>query len=332
MLCHPHDDISAGVIANGGEGDNLCGTITVTKTDSWTGKALAGATFTLYWGPCDKNGKPVGPAVDSPSTLTNPVTTDSTGTATFSPVYFQWWGGKEYCVVETGVPAGYTGAAAGQTVTVYGHYHTYVNDKRTETCTAPTKDDGDHSATADNGETLPNICVTAASFKNDPIPVTLTVHKYGSTPTGNVPLSGAGFTLEQGGAAASANVNGSPSCVTDGTGTCTISNIEVAGSYSLVETAPPGATWTVAPPTPLTIVLGENQVATVVDAAVTVTTAPSTAASGGATTAAVTGATTVHTGEAFAGSRPYVLGALALGGSLLGLGLVRRRNLRKVDA
>ena len=40
----------------------------------------------------------------------------------------------------------------------------------------------------------------------------------------------------------------------------------------------------------------------------------------------IEGATTVHTGEPFAGSTPYVLAVLAFGLSLLGLGAVRRRR------
>jgi hypothetical protein len=51
--------------------------------------------------------------------------------------------------------------------------------------------------------------------------------------------------------------------------------------------------------------------------------APVTAA---AKDAAITGATTVHTGEPWAGSTPYVLAVLALGLSLLGFGQVRRRR------
>ncbi len=45
-----------------------------------------------------------------------------------------------------------------------------------------------------------------------------------------------------------------------------------------------------------------------------------------ASDSAITGATTVHTGEPWAGSTPYVLAVLALGLSLLGLGQVRRRR------
>ena len=140
------------VTPNGTEGDNLCGTDHDHKTDSWTGKALAGAGFTLYWGPCPKTGLPDShDAVDSPSSLTNPVTTDSSGAATFTPVYFKWWGGKQYCVVETTVPAGYSGASP-QTVTVYGSYS--VPESDTRTCTAPT-DNQDQSNVAE----LPQICV-----------------------------------------------------------------------------------------------------------------------------------------------------------------------------
>jgi len=55
---------------------------------------------------------------------------------------------------------------------------------------------------------------------------------------------------------------------------------------------------------------------------------PSTAAGGGAATpeAAVNGATTVHTGLPWAGSKPYALGALTAGGALFGAGLLMRRR------
>jgi MYXO-CTERM domain-containing protein len=51
-----------------------------------------------------------------------------------------------------------------------------------------------------------------------------------------------------------------------------------------------------------------------------------TAAATGAAPTVIGGATTVHTGEPWAGSRPYVVVVFALGLSLLGLGEVRRRR------
>ena len=47
---------------------------------------------------------------------------------------------------------------------------------------------------------------------------------------------------------------------------------------------------------------------------------------------AVAGATAVHTGESFAGSAPYVVATLAVGGSLIGLGLARRRCAQRRTA
>jgi hypothetical protein len=59
-------------------------------------------------------------------------------------------------------------------------------------------------------------------------------------------------------------------------------------------------------------------------------TSPSSSVPVHATTAAstgpVVGATTVHTGEPWAGSRPYVVGVIALGLSLMGLGYFERRR------
>jgi hypothetical protein len=47
---------------------------------------------------------------------------------------------------------------------------------------------------------------------------------------------------------------------------------------------------------------------------------------------AISGATTVHTGEPWAGSTPYVLLVLGFGLSLLGFGGIRRRRVAKVSA
>jgi fimbrial isopeptide formation D2 family protein/uncharacterized repeat protein (TIGR01451 family) len=63
----------------------------------------------------------------------------------------------------------------------------------------------------------------------------------------------------------------------------------------------------------------------------TTTTSPVTKVSAGTTPTAIKGASTVHTGEPWAGSTPYVLTALAFGISLLSLGtLVRRRRAARV--
>ncbi len=58
----------------------------------------------------------------------------------------------------------------------------------------------------------------------------------------------------------------------------------------------------------------------------TTTTSPVTAAATGGAPAAIDGASTVHTGEPWAGSTPYVLAVLAFGISLLGLGAEMRRR------
>jgi len=56
----------------------------------------------------------------------------------------------------------------------------------------------------------------------------------------------------------------------------------------------------------------------------TTTTAPPTAAGGGKST--ISGATTVHTGEPWAGSTPFVAATAGLGAMLLGTGLLWRRR------
>jgi hypothetical protein len=59
-----------------------------------------------------------------------------------------------------------------------------------------------------------------------------------------------------------------------------------------------------------------------------VTTPPATALVLPAPTSDISGVTTVHTGEAFAGSTPYVLAVSATGFGLIGFGLLRRRQVR----
>lgn len=58
-----------------------------------------------------------------------------------------------------------------------------------------------------------------------------------------------------------------------------------------------------------------------------VSTSSASGTSGGSTApVAITGATTVHTGEPWAGSRPYVMAVIAFGLSLIGLGFFERRR------
>jgi len=332
--CTSRDSIEAATTPNGEEGDHLCGQIPVTKLDSWTGKPIAGAGFSLYWGSCPKTGLPdSGDLIKGPNPATNPVTTDSSGVATFSPVYFKWWGGKSYCVVESTVPAGYTGAAP-QTVTVYGHYKDYSQRPPVVTCTAPVNSDQQGpNAVQDNTETLPQICVTSATFENAPDPVNIDITKYvaGSTPP-LAGLNGATFTLQNtNGSAVTTGpkgvVNGAASCITTGgtstTGaTCQILNIMIAGTYQLAETQPAG--YNPVAPVPVTVTLGTPPIQVIAEnTAIVVVSAPQTAAASGGT---VSGATTVHTGEAFAGSGPYAAATLAAGASFLALGLARRRS------
>jgi hypothetical protein len=58
-----------------------------------------------------------------------------------------------------------------------------------------------------------------------------------------------------------------------------------------------------------------------------VTTSASGTSGSTATQAAVTGATTVHTGEPWAGSKPFVAALIAFGLSLMGLGFFQRRRM-----
>ena len=312
----------------------LCGSITITKTDSWTGNPLAGATFTIYGthGPWDS------PVCDTdPLWGTTPLTTDSTGTVTFSPLAI-----GTYCVAETTAPAGYTGVTTPAMVTVSWSRPTFTDNPDgppTVTWTCPTRDWTPDSSTApqSEGDFTPDVCVTNASFTNAPDPVNINISKYGTANTG---LNGATFTLETtGGTPVSTGpggvVNGSNSCITLGgtstaAATCSILNIMIAGTYQLAETSAPTGYNTV-PPIPVTVTLGTPPIQVIV---VDTATVVPTAAAGGSSTApataatgAVSGATTVHTGEAFAGSKPFVLATMAFGATLLGFGLVRRRRM-----
>jgi hypothetical protein len=56
---------------------------------------------------------------------------------------------------------------------------------------------------------------------------------------------------------------------------------------------------------------------------------PSTSGESSSVPAPIEGATTVHTGEPWAASEPYVVVSFALGGTLLGMGLRRRRHHRR---
>lgn len=313
-----------------GHGEDInCGSITVTKTDSWTGAAVAGATFTIYDAThqgtvCDKS-KTVHDVAD------NPLTTDSSGSVTFSPLMDQ----KLYCVVETGAPPGYTASSDPVFVSVLN----LKKDPETKLWVCPTgKGNGPSIESATNhSEGPPNqVCVTNASFTDDPIPVTISISKFG---TGGAGLAGAVFTLQHtDGSAVTTGTGGvvsgsTASCTTTGgssttPATCSISGIMIAGSYRLAETAVPTG-YTAVAPIPVTVTLGEAPIQIV--ATDTAVPAPPTAAGGGTGggtgggAGPVAGATTVHTGEPFAGATPYVAAMALVGGSLLGLGMLRRR-------
>ncbi len=204
----------------------------------------------------------------------------------------------EYYVYETTPPTGYSRPTADQTVLVIG------ND-------AP------------------------VTFKDDPLPVALTITKTG---TNSAALDGAGFTLETGGSSpvpVGGSVASDNPCTTSGTpATCTI-NVLLPGSYLLVETTVPKG-YTAAGNTAVTI---DSTKSTTVYVTIsdTATVAPPTAPLQSTPTAtplavapatSVGGATTVHTGEPFAGSKLAVLAMVGTGLGLLGLGRLSRRVAR----
>jgi hypothetical protein len=304
---------------------DACAQIVVDKTDSWTGAPLAGAGLTLFVADFHNGTWSCGTTA-----IGSEVKTDASGNAVFVvPVVRQLFDPVVLCIAETTVPPGYRASTTPNTVFVAVSDEFSVDG--TDTCTLPQIVAARPQQTADSTE---KVCVSPASLTNDPDPFTINIQKTGTAGTG---LNGAGFTLEGGSPLVPVStgkggvVNGSNSCVTSGgtataPATCSISNIMVAGSYTLVETSVPSG-YTAAANVPVTVTLGSPPVlVSITDSQVGLPTAPT---GSNATPPAVSGATTVHTGETFAGSHPYLLGTLALGSTLLGFGLVRRRHIRR---
>lgn len=88
--------------------ERIMGRIRVNKTDSLTGKPLAGAVFsvTRLTGPASDNAADIGRVVAT-------ITTNTQGIAETEPLP---WG--QYRITETGVPSGYLDAAYTTTVTI----------------------------------------------------------------------------------------------------------------------------------------------------------------------------------------------------------------------
>jgi len=154
-------------------------------------------------------------------------------------------------------------------------------------------------------------------------PGSLTVDKVDNT---GKALTGAKFTVYTN----AAHTGTSMTCDASTTGTCTLSNL-AAGEYWVDETTTPSGYKTAAEQT--AVILGNAVTLTFTDTPVPVV---PVSPSGGTTTttttttapAQVAGATTVHTGEDFAGSLPYELAVVGAGIGILGAGLIRRRRAR----
>ncbi|HUO49458.1 MAG TPA: SpaA isopeptide-forming pilin-related protein [Acidimicrobiales bacterium] len=317
----PDKDVAAATVTFNGRDHHVCANVVVTKTDSWTGKPVAGAGISLFFshdGQCSTK----------PADFGAEQMTDASGQVTFTvPVWAHLWDPAVFCVTETTVPPGYT--ATNSPNTAFVAVSDEIRVEGTDTCTLPSRDGAGIAPNSTDTEEVENVCVSPASLTNDPIPVNIDISKYATGATG---LNGATFTLQNSDGSAVTTgsggvVNGSPTCITAGgsstaAATCSILNIMIAGTYQLAETAAPTGYNTV-PPIPVTVSLGEPPIQVVVTDTATVV---PTAAAGGSSSSAVTGATTVHTGEAFAGSAPYVAAMAALGGSLVGVGLIRRRR------
>ena len=123
-----------------------------------------------------------------------------------------------------------------------------------------------------------------------------------------------------------------------------VSNIPAGTSCTAVETDPGAASWSTTvqvnsgSPTsglssgPVTIAAGTTENVAFVNTAVTTSSGGGSSTSDGgspvATLTPLSGATTVHTDEAWAGSRPFELAALGVGLSLIGLGDRKRRRAK----
>jgi hypothetical protein len=265
------------------------GSIQVTKTDGSEG-LLAGAGFQLL----DSSKNPIAGQT---------CTTDSSGTCTFDNV-----APGDYWVEETTAPPGFTIDTTEQPVTV----------------SAPCPSVA-HTACG----------VATVTFTDTPIPATstgtVTVRK---TDVGGGPLTGAVFTLytDAGGApGTSTGISCQTTTVVNNITQCTMTGVQFgaegsAASYWVVETTAPAGYSAGAPQ--LITVSEESP-----SASVTFVDDPVSTAGGGGTSTttpvAVAGATTVHTGEPFAGSRSLVVGATLAGLGLLGLGELSRRRARR---
>jgi hypothetical protein len=159
------------------------------------------------------------------------------------------------------------------------------------------------------------------------------------TDANGAPLTGAGFTLytDNGGQPGSATALGcTVTTAGNGKAVCSISNVP-SGTYWVEETAVPSG-YTGAAAQKVTVTAGSRVAVTFVDTAISTTPGGGTNPGGGPTSAGGTssttpkpigGATTVHTGQPWAGSTPVALAGLMLGFGLVALGEWGQRRTRR---
>ncbi|MEA3077665.1 MAG: hypothetical protein QOF60_2573 [Actinomycetota bacterium] len=185
-----------------------CGSVVINKVDDASpALAVDGATFTLY---TDVAG--------APGVSTTKTCVTASGTCTIGNIL-----PGTYWVLETGVPAGYTGAAARQ-VTV---------------------------GITTNSPTNP------LTFVDARLPASVIINKADNSSPAQ-PLNGAVFALYTDNAGVIGTAVAGKTCTTAGLGTCTISNILPAGTYWVRETTTPTGYSTAADQQ---VVLALNQVA-----------------------------------------------------------------------
>ena len=227
--------------------------------------------------------------------------TSSSGTCTFSNVT-----PGTYWVEETTAPPGYTIDTTEQEVTVGS------------ACPSSTTPCGPAQVTFTDTAIPP------------PSNGSVTVRK---TDTGGAPLTGAVFTLytdASGVPGTSTGVSCETTTIVNNVTQCTMADV-APGSYWVVETTAPTG-YTAGAPQLVTVSAGQTASATFVDDPVGSSTTPSGGSTTTTTLATVQGATTVHTGEPWAGSGPLATAIGAFGVGLVGLGEITRRRQRSLRA
>ena len=195
-----------------------------------------------------------------------------------------------------------------------------------------------YTLAAENGPGAPaSLTVTDAAPAQTTLTTPAPACPSGTSSTCSVAVSGSSITWTITDMPAGATYDLTFAVKVDGSATGTITN---TGSYAGPGCTTAGGCATNTTHNPVTPPTSSGSPTTTVAPAPTTTAGPSpstpTTVTPSQPTTAVAGATTVHTGEPWAGSKPYVIGVFLLGmslfgyGSVLGFGQMRRRRASKV--